>query len=350
MMAEPNDDSSGVATPGVDTPGVSGDAPGTESPDAATAAADADNGAAAISEEEVSALLEKNTEDKAVPFDFSACRLSRTRLPMLEFVCRSFAARASATVSGMLTRDVVLQFESLQGTTSGEAQAALPAPAVIGIVNLKPLPGTAIVTIEPGLLLMLLDAFFGGSGREAGDAAAVTAPAAQRFFALLIKTLAPDMTAAWLPIAPIELELVNQESNARIAQMGEPGDLLIAARFSVALGASQGRLEWLLPERLLQPVLEALASEGGKTVERPKVSWAPVLAAGLQLAQVEARAILAEAEISLGELVRLAPGDIIPIAPPQQVTLFAGNVPLYRGKFGTSQGRNALKITSRGAT
>jgi flagellar motor switch protein FliM len=46
----------------------------------------------------------------------------------------------------------------------------------------------------------------------------------------------------------------------------------------------------------------------------------------------------------LRELVRLSPGDIIPIEPPQQVTLFAGNVPLYRGRFGVSQGRNALKI------
>jgi flagellar motor switch protein FliM len=332
MMVAPNEDSPGVATPGAEQ------------------GAEAGSGAAAISEEEVSALLEKTSTDNAVPFDLSARRISRTRLPMLEFICRNFAARASTTVSGLLTREVSLQFESLQSATAGDSEAALPTPAVVGIVNLKPLPGTAILTMEPGLLLMLLDAFFGGSGREASDAAAVTAPAAQRFFALLIKTFAPDLTAAWLPIAPIELELVKQESDARFVRIGEPGDRLIAARFAVTLGAFQGHLEWLFPERLLQPVQEALASDGGKPVERPKISWAPVLAAGLRLAQVEARAILAEAEISLGELVRLSPGDIIPINPPQQVTLLAGNVPLYRGKFGISKGRNAIKITSRGAS
>jgi len=331
-MVAPNED-----TPGVDTPG-------------ADEGSEAGSGAAAISEEEVSALLEKTSTDTAVPFDLSARRISRTRLPMLEFICRNFATRASTTVSGLLTREVSLQFESLQSVTAGDSEAALPTPAAVGIVNLKPLPGAALLTIEPGLLLMLLDAFFGGTGREASDAAAVIAPAAQRFFALLTKTLAPDVAAAWLPIAPIEMELVKQESNARFVRIGEPGDLLIAARFSVTLGAFQGRLEWLFPERLLQPVLEALASDGGKPVERTKISWAPVLAAGLQLAQVEARAILAEAEISLGELVRLSPGDIIPISPPQQVTLLAGNVPLYRGKFGISQGRNAIKITSRGAS
>jgi flagellar motor switch protein FliM len=57
---------------------------------------------------------------------------------------------------------------------------------------------------------------------------------------------------------------------------------------------------------------------------------------------------LGHAQISLGELVRLVPGDIIPIDAPEQVLLLAGDVPLYRGKFGVSQGRNALRIIARG--
>jgi flagellar motor switch protein FliM len=344
MMAAPNEDAADEGTPDEAAPDAAESAAGEPS----GAAADSD--AAAISEEEVSALLEKNGTETAVPFDLSARRLSRTRLPMLEFICRNFAGRASTSLSGFLTREVSLQFESLQSVTAEEAQAALPAPAAVAIVNFKPLPGTASLAVEPALLLMLLDAFFGGSGREAGDAAAVLAPAAQRFLGLLVKTLAPDVTAAWQPIAAIELELVKQESEARFVQMGEPGDRLIAARFVLTLGAFQGHLQWLLPERLLGPVHEALASESGKAAARQNVAWMPMLAAGLQLAELEARAILAEAQVSLGELVRLAPGDIIPISPPQQVMLLAGNVLLYRGRFGISQGRNALKITTRGGT
>jgi len=47
--------------------------------------------------------------------------------------------------------------------------------------------------------------------------------------------------------------------------------------------------------------------------------------------------------------VRLVPGDVIPIEAPQDVRLLAGDVPVYRGKFGISQGRNALKIIARGS-
>jgi flagellar motor switch protein FliM len=69
---------------------------------------------------------------------------------------------------------------------------------------------------------------------------------------------------------------------------------------------------------------------------------------GLQEAELELRAVLAQAKISLGELVRLTPGDIIPIDPPQDVTLLVGDVPLHKGRFGVSQGRNALKIIPGG--
>jgi flagellar motor switch protein FliM len=105
-----------------------------------------------------------------------------------------------------------------------------------------------------------------------------------------------------------------------------------------------------MPEALLAPVRETLAADGGQTSVRKQEVWAPALTAALKDAEVDTRAILAQAQISLRELVRLSPGDIIPIEAPQQATLLAGDVPLYRGRFGVSQGRNALKILPGGPT
>jgi flagellar motor switch protein FliM len=117
----------------------------------------------------------------------------------------------------------------------------------------------------------------------------------------------------------------------------------------VSLGGNSGHIDWMFPEPLLAPVHDALESDGGKPAVRAQTAWAPVIATMLQEAEVEARAVLVETRISLGELVRLVPGDVIPIEPPQDVRLLAGDVPIYRGKFGISQGRNALKIISRGS-
>jgi flagellar motor switch protein FliM len=299
---------------------------------------------AAISDEEVSALLEKNGADAVRPYDFTAQRINRMQLPLLEVVSKSFAERAGASLSTLLGRDATMQFTSLESAKSADLQAALPVPASLAVVRLKPLPGFAFVSVEPGLLLTLLDGFFGGSGRATVDPQAAIAPAAQRFLALMLRSFAPDLTAAWAPVTPLELELVKQETNPRLVQLGAPLEALLVVKFTVEFGARSGRIDWLLPEVLLAPVREALAADGGQTTLLSQEAWAPALTAALQDAELDTRAVLAQAQISLRELVRLSPGDIIPIEPPQQVTLFAGNVPLYRGRFGVSQGRNALKI------
>lgn len=301
--------------------------------------------AGAISAEEVSALLEKGTASKLRACDFPVQRISRTLLPLLEIVSKSFADRSGASLSALLGRDATVQFTALESSKAGDLQAALPVPASLVVVRLKPLPGFAFVTVEPQLLLTLLDGFFGGSGRAAADPQAAIAPAAQRFLALMMRALAADLTAAWSPVVPLELELVKQETNPRLMQLGAPQDLMMVLKFTVEFAAHSGRIEWLLPESLLAPVREVLATDGGNTPVRKAAVWAPILGQALLGTELEMRAVLAQARISLRRLVSLRPGDIIPIDAPQHATLLAGDVPLYHGRFGVSQGRNSFKIT-----
>jgi flagellar motor switch protein FliM len=114
----------------------------------------------------------------------------------------------------------------------------------------------------------------------------------------------------------------------------------------VEFAARSGTMSWLLPEALLAPIREALSGDTGSAAPRKQEAWGPSLGTALADAQLDTRAVLAEAKISLRELVALSPGDIIPIDAPQQVTLLSGDVPLYLGRFGVSQGKNALKIVS----
>jgi flagellar motor switch protein FliM len=304
---------------------------------------------ARISDEEVAALLEKSGQDNANavrPYDFAAQRINRAQLPLLEIINKNLADRAGASLAGLLGRDASMHFESLESIKSADVQASLPVPASFAVIRLKPLPGFGYVSVEPALLLTLLDGFFGGSGRANSDPQAAVAPAAQRFLSLMLRSFAADLTAAWQPVSPIELEVVKQETNPHLLQLGGPLESVVVAKFNVEFGARSGRIDWLLPDAMLSGVRDALAGDGGAAPVRKQAAWAPVLTSALQDAQLDTRAVLAQAQISLRELVSLSPGDIIPIEAPQQVTLLAGDVPLYRGRFGISQGRNALKILS----
>jgi flagellar motor switch protein FliM len=301
-----------------------------------------------ISQEEVSALLEKPAADGVRLFDFGTVRVNRTELPMLQFIGKTFAERARATLSGLVNREVACEFTSIDSVQPADLLASLPTPGSVAVVRLKPLAGQALICIEPGLLLALMDGFFGGTGRATADGQAAVAPAARRFLALVLRHLGPDFTLAWTPVSPLEMEFVKQELNPRLLPLGGPQDSLTVVRFTAECASIAGRIDWVLPESLLAPLHETLASDGGKAPAAKQDSWAPALGAALQEMELEIRAVLAQAEISLGELVGLAPGDIIPIEPPQDVSLLVGDVPLRRGRFGVSQGRNALKMLPGG--
>ena len=318
----------------------------------ATAASGGARERSAISEEEVSALLENTPSGPAAagiarPFDFAAHRISRTSLPVLETICRECVEPTRTALTALLNRPLETSFTGLARQSTADAFAELPAPASIAVIRLKPLTGEARVVIDPPLLLAMVDAFFGGSGRPSADPQAAVGPAAQRFLALAMGALGTGFATAFAQAAPLEVETVRLETNPRARRGGDAQDTVLVARFGVEIGTASGEIRWLLPEALFAPIREALASEGGKPVPRPQAAWAPLLGAALQAAEVEARAVLSEAHISIGALVRLAPGDVIPIEPPQHVVLLAGDIALYRGRFGSSNGRNAVKILSR---
>jgi flagellar motor switch protein FliM len=302
-----------------------------------------------ISEEEVSALLDKPPMESVRPYDLSSQRINRTQLPMLQTIAKSFAARAAGTLSALVGRDAALEFTSIESLRAADLQASLPTPGAVAAVRLKPLAGLAFMGVQPTLLLALLDAFFGGSGRPAADTQAAVSAAAQRFLTLLLKSFAPDLTAAWTPVSPLEMELAKLETNPRLVPLGSAQESVIVVRFACEFDARSGTIDWMLPETLLAPIREALASDGGKAPARKHEPWGPALAAAFQETEIEIRAVLGQAQISLRELVSLKPGDIIPIEAPQDVTLFAGDVPLRHGRFGVSQGRNALKILPGGS-
>jgi flagellar motor switch protein FliM len=308
----------------------------------------AESASSNISQEEVSALLENAPEGGVRPYDLSANRINRTQLPMLQVIGKTFAERAKATLSGLVSRETAFEFTSIDSVKPADFTASLPMPGTVAVVRLKPLAGHALMCVEPALLIALMDGFFGGTGRGSADGLAAIAPATQRFLGLVLRTLGGDFTTAWTPVSPLELELVKQETNPRLLPLGNPLDSLTVVRFTAEFASVSGRLDWVLPDSLLAPLREALSSDGSKAPAAKQEPWAPSIGAALQEAELEVRAILAQAKISLGDLVRLSPGDIVPIDPPQDVSLLVGDIPLRRGRFGVSQGRNAIKILPGG--
>ena len=283
------------------------------------------------------------------PYDFTAQRINRTQLPLLEVdqqELRRARRRLAVRIAGPRCQHAV--HIRWSRSKSADLQAALPVPASLAVVRLKPLPGFAFVSVEPSLLLTLLDGFFGGSGRATADPQAAVAPAAQRFLALMLRSFARGSDGRMGAGVAGRARTREAGDQSAAGAAGRPQRVACWSSNSPwnsprAAAASTG----CCPKPCSRPSARRSPRDGGQSAgcasKRPGRRCSPRRCR--TPSSIPAR-FSPQAQISLRELVRLSPGDIIPIEAPQQVTLLAGDVPLYRGRFGVSQGRNALKILS----
>ena len=73
--------------------------------------------------------------------------------------------------------------------------------------------------------------------------------------------------------------------------------------------------------------------------------WIRSLQEELKNASLEISCDLTDIEVSLGELKKMKPGDVIPIEMPEQVVATVDDIPVFRARYGTSRGNHALKVT-----
>jgi flagellar motor switch protein FliM len=309
-----------------------------------------------VTDEEVQALLERAGDSRPGPagevraHDLAGTqRITRGRLPTLELVHETFARGFRLSLYNLLKRDAQVTFQGVQTVKCGDYLSQLPSPACLDLVRIKSLPGQVLFAFDPGLVYQMVDAFFGGAGKNATrDPDKSLTPTEVRFAQLVLKQAFTDLALAWQPVAAVEFELIKHEQNPHFINFAAPADTLLVNRFQIELPAGGGALDFVLPSHTVEPLREVLSAGAGAGTPPPIAAdaepWARTLGAGLREAEVEVRAVLAETGLSIRDLVRLKPGDVVPIEAPRDMTLLAGDVRLYTGKFGISRGRNAIKI------
>jgi len=94
----------------------------------------------------------------------------------------------------------------------------------------------------------------------------------------------------------------------------------------------------------IRPVLEKTFRDENVDTER-KLSRS--LREEMKDAEVTLNAVVGRSQLSLSKLLDLKPGDVIPCDFNGNVLVFAEDVPVFRGQFGSSRGQLSVKVDQR---
>jgi flagellar motor switch protein FliM len=148
----------------------------------------------------------------------------------------------------------------------------------------------------------------------------------------------------WATVLPLNFEYIGFEVNPAMANIVSPSEVVVVSTFHIELDGGGGDLHITIPYSMIEPVREELDSGVQSDVDDIDERWVRALRADIMEAKIPLNVKVVDKDLTLGDIVNLEPGDIIPVDLPDYVTLQANGVPVYKCKMGRSGENLALKV------
>ncbi len=317
------------------------------------------SGSDILNQDEIDALLHGvdsgavKTEAPAAPgearnYDFSnQVRIVRGRMPTLEMINERFARLFRISLFNLLRRTPEVAVAPVKMLKFSEYVHTLHVPTNLNLVKIVPLRGTGLIVIDPKLVFTTVDNFFGGNGRYAKIEGREFTATEQRIIHMLLKHVFSDLKEAWSHVQPLDIEYVNSEINPHFANIVSPTEIVVITSFHVELDGGGGDIHITMPYAMIEPLRELLdAGVASDRVEHDE-RWVSALKEEIEDADVELTTLLGRAKLTMRQLMDLKAGDILPCDFNGRATIMAEDVPIFRGKFGVSNGQQAVQIEDR---
>lgn len=312
-----------------------------------------------LSQDEVDALLQGVTGDvgeTAAPASASAPsgppaynfstdeRIVRTRMHTLEIINERFARHLRGSLLSYMRRNADISVGQVQIQKYGDFIRNLPVPSNINLMQMKPLRGTALFVFDPKLVFLVVDNLFGSDGRyhvrvEGRDFTLTE----QRIIKHLLNLTLESYGSGWEPVYPLDFEYVRSEMHARLANIVRPSEMVINTTFTIEFGPVGGSLNVCIPYSMIEPIRSLLSNPMQDEVEVDK-RWIRQLTGEVQSADVELRVHFLNIKSSIGQLLKLQVGDVLPVEIPQTVLAKVNDVPVMECGYGTSNGHYGLCV------
>jgi flagellar motor switch protein FliM len=312
-----------------------------------------------LSQDEIDALLhgvddgDVETEDDlelqdgvAREFDFASHdRIVRGRMPTLEMINERFARSFRISLFNMLRRSAEISVSGVQMVKFSEYIHSMFVPTSLNIVKIHPLRGSALCVLDPKLVFIMVDNYYGGVGRHAKIEGRDFSATEQRVVNIILEDAFKDLENAWKPVMHVNFEFMNMEVNPQFANIVSPTEVVVVSTFHIELDGGGGDFQVTIPYSMVEPIRDLLDAGIASDIADKDERWVISLREEIKVAEVELSCTLTDVKLPLIDVLNLREGDILPISMPEVVTLRAEDIPVLRGKLGESKGSKAIKIT-----
>ncbi|GEM_PF-2931 len=280
------------------------------------------------------------------PYDLTRQHQKNMHFPGLELLNERFARRFRIALLSLLRCAIEIKPTPLRPQTFTQFMNQLPMPTCLNIVNVRPLYGSAMFVFDTQLVYTLVDIYFGGSGRTPIKAEGRDfTPTEIRVVRAILRQAFADLSAVWDPISPLRFQYDRFEQNPRFATILGPDELVLESGFTLNVGGSSGVFRVLFPLTMLEPVQQLLATTYQETIPE-QANETSIHLSSLEGIDIEAVCEFGTLSLSVGQLLSLKPGAVIPLEPTSHPQLRISGLVIAQGQAGMKDGNLGFRVES----
>jgi flagellar motor switch protein FliM len=277
-------------------------------------------------------------------------RVIRGRMPVLEIIYERFIRQFRVSLSNSLRKISTISMISTDLLKFGEFVNTLPIPSCMCIMRFNELRGPALLVVESKLAYAILDSYFGGNDRPFTKTEGKEFTSIELSFMKRIMDMAIcDLEDAWSPVHRIDAQYVRTEINPQFVGVVPPSDVIITTTFEVEFESASGTLMFVIPYSTIEPIKQKLSSSYQTDNDVVDTLWTRSMQDHVNEAVATAIVKLGETEMSIGDLVSLQVGDIIPLSQEVsgELDLEIEDIKKLKCLIGVYKGNRAIQVTRK---
>ncbi|MCT4642818.1 MAG: flagellar motor switch protein FliM [Bacteriovoracaceae bacterium] len=298
-------------------------------------------------EDEMGSFEDENVQ----PYDLTnQDRVIRGRMPILEIIYERFIRSFRVSLSNSLRKISTISMISTDLLKFGEFVNTLPIPSCMSIMRFNELKGPALVVFESKLAYAIIDSYFGGTDRpftkiEGKEFTSIELSFMKRVTDMVIS----DLEEAWAPVHKIDAQYQRTEINPQFVGVVPPSDVIITTTFEVEFESASGTIMIVVPYSTIEPIKQKLSSSYQSENDVVDSLWTQSLQVHVQEATADAIVKLGQTDLSIGDLVSLEVGDVIPLGQEVsgELSLEVEGAEKFKCLIGEYKGNRAVQITRK---
>jgi flagellar motor switch protein FliM len=290
-------------------------------------------------------------DENVQPYDLTnQDRVIRGRMPILEIIYERFIRSFRVSLSNSLRKISTISMISTDLLKFGEFVNTLPIPSCMCIMRLNELRGPALMVFESKLAYAIIDSYFGGTDRpftkiEGKEFTQIELSFMRRVMDMAIQ----DLEDAWAPVHRIDAQYIRTEINPQFVGVVPPSDVIITTTFEVEFDSASGTIMVVVPYSTIEPIKQKLSSNYQTDNDVVDTLWTRSMHEHISDSTAVAIVKLGDTEMSIGDLVNLKVGDIIPLAQEVsgEIDIEIEGEKKLKCLSGIYKGNKAVQITKR---